>query len=324
MIRSVYYSSSGTSQKNLSSDQISTALQDAHGLLWVSLEQPDSSETDLLRTIFHFHPLAIEDCQSTGYQTAKVDDYGEYIFIVAHALQPEPSLDQLDTQEINLFLGSNYLVTSFNAAHTPAFDKIWRRLERDARIGSNGPDFLCHAILDTMVDEYMPLLDEMDERIETIEDQVLEKPSSTYLSDILTLKHSIMTLRRIVAPQREVMNRLSRDDFPQIQAHSRIYFRDIYDHLVRIQDLSESIRDLVSDTLDTYLSATSNRLNEVMKALTIVSTVFLPLSFFAGVWGMNYQYMPELHFRYGYLIAWGTFLSIGLIMIWYFKKRGWF
>lgn len=324
MIRSVYYPSTGTVQHNLTSEQMTEALNDAHGLLWVSLEQPGPSESDLLANVFHFHPLAIEDCQSTGYQTPKVDDYDNYIFIIGHALQPEPTLENLDTQEINLFLGANFLVSSFYALRMSAVDAIWRRMDRDERLASHGADFLCHALLDSIVDEYMPLLDDMDEKIESLEDQVLEKPSNAYLENILTLKHSIMTLRRIVSPQREVMNRLSRDDFPQIQPHNRIYFRDIYDHLVRIQDLSESIRDLVSDTLDTYLSATSNHLNEVMKALTVVSTIFLPLSFFAGVWGMNYQYMAELHWKYGYLLAWGVFISVAIIMLWYFKKRDWF
>jgi magnesium transporter len=201
---------------------------------------------------------------------------------------------------------------------------VWERLERDKRPIEHGADFLCYTILDQLVDEYMPLLDMMDEEIDVLEDEVvLKKPKPDVLERILSLKHSILSLRRIIAPQREVMNRLSRDDLAQIADQHRIYYRDIYDHLVRVHDLSESIRDVVTGALDTYLSATSNRLNEIMKALTLVSTIFLPLSFIAGIYGMNFEYFPEIHWRYGYLYVWTVFILIVGGMLWYFRRRGW-
>jgi magnesium transporter len=206
----------------------------------------------------------------------------------------------------------------------PPLQAVWERLERDKRLTEQGADFLCYTVLDQLVDEYLPILDVMDEEIDRLEDEVvLVKPKPTVLQRILALKHSILTLRRIVAPQREVMNRLSRDDLPQISDQHRIYFRDIYDHLVRTHDLSESIRDVVTGTLDTYLSATNNRLSEVMKALTIVSTVFLPLSFVAGIYGMNFENFPEIHWEYGYFYVWGVFILIVLTMLWYFRHREW-
>jgi len=189
---------------------------------------------------------------------------------------------------------------------------------------ANGADFLCHAILDELVDDYMPLLDKMDDEIEWLEDRVLEKPKPETLQRILNLKHATLSLRRFITPQREIMNRLSRDDFGMIAEKHQIYFRDIYDHLVRLQDLIESVRDVVSGTLDIYLSATSNRLNEVMKALTIVSTIFLPLSFIAGVYGMNFKFFPELNWPFGYLYVWLIFIAMAVGMVVYFKKRGWF
>jgi magnesium transporter len=254
-----------------------------------------------------------------------VDDFGAYLFLIMQALSPEMSDDgQIETTELNLFLGKNYLVTSCQVEIMPPIIKVWNLLVRDERLHLNGSDFLCHAVLDHMVDEYMPLLDKMDEDIEWLEDQVLAKPNPDTLQRILNLKHTIMSLRRIISPQREVVNRLSRDDFPQIDRQSRIYYRDIYDHLVRIQDLSDTIRDIVSGSLDIYLNSTSLRLNEIMKALTIVSTVFLPLSFVAGVYGMNFQYMPEIGWRFGYLMVWLIFLTIFSVMIYYIKKRGWF
>jgi magnesium transporter len=324
MIRSVFCPQDAPRQFDLTPDQLTQALQNSDGLLWVSLEQPSETEIQtILADTFHFHPLAIEDCLSDGYQAPKVDIFGQYLFIIVHALRPDFPLDHMDTMELNCFLGSNYLVTSFRGQPMSPVRAVWERLERDERPVEHGADFLCYTVLDQLVDEYMPLLDLMDEEVDQLEDEVLVRPRPAVLERILSLKHSILTLRRIIAPQREVMNRLSRDDLLQIQEQHRIYFRDIYDHLVRIHDLSESIRDVVTGTLDTYLSATSNRLNEVMKALTIVSTIFLPLSFVAGVYGMNFDYLPELHWRYGYLLVWGVFILVVAGMLWYFRRRGW-
>lgn len=325
MIRSIFCPNNAPRQSNLSHDQMVQALQDPQGLLWVSLEKTNEEEVNaILRDVFHFHPLAIEDCLSDGYQAPKVDIFNEYLFIIVHALQSDFPLDQLDTMELNSFLGPNYLVTSYTCGQMPPVQTVWDRLERDDRLIEHGADFLCYTILDQLMDEYLPLLDSMDEEIDHLEDQVvLAKPERGVLQRILALKHSILTLRRIIAPQREVMNRLSRDDLPQIQNAHRIYYRDIYDHLVRIHDLSESIRDVATGTLDTYLSAASNRLNEVMKALTIVSTIFLPLSFVAGIYGMNFEYFPEVHWRFGYLYVWSIFILIVVGMLWFFRRRGW-
>lgn len=325
MIRSIYISSESHQKENLSPDEIKVALQDAQGLLWVSLEAPTAEETQqILNDLFNFHILTIEDCQSLGYQPPKVDDFGDYLFIIAHAIKPNQSFDELETMELNLFLGKNYLVTNFLESELHPITQVFNAIKKDRRLIQNGADFLCHAILDVLVDDYMPLLDKMDEEIEWLEDTVLSKPDPSTLERILNLKHSLMALRRIIAPQREIMNRLSRDDYPQIDRQSKIYFRDIYDHLVRIQDLSESIRDIVSGALDIYLNSISLRLNNIMKALTVVSTIFLPLSFVAGVYGMNFQYMPELSWRLGYLFVWIVFVIIFIGLLLAFKRRGWF
>lgn len=301
------------------------ALAQPEELLWVSLEHPDASEFSLLRDVFHFHPLAIEDCQSSGYQPPKVDDFGAYIFMIVHAIQPHPDLSEMETSELNFFLGANYLVTVYNAPSMPPVEVVFQKLHRDERLHDNGSDFLCHAVLDALVDAYMPIIDKMDEEIEWLEDQVLERPNPQTMERIIFLKHSIMNLRRIISPMREVINRLSRDDFPMIDRQSRIYFRDIYDHLVRIQDLSDTIRDIVSGTMDIYLNSTSLRLNEVMKALTIVSTIFLPLSFIAGVYGMNFsENFPALNWKYGIEFFWALCILIAGGMLTWFKKRGWF
>ena len=324
MIRSIFCPKEGPRQVDLAPEQIAQALNTPEGLLWVSLEQSTEAELlSMLRDMFHFHPLAIEDCLSEGYQAPKVDDFGPYLFIIVHALQADFPLDHLDTMELNCFLGPNYLVTSYKCPQMPPIQTMWERLTRDERPIERGADFLCYNILDHLVDAYMPLIDTMDEEIDRIEGEVLDRPKPAILQHILSLKHSILVLRRIIAPQREVLNRLSRDDLPQIAPTHRIYYRDIYDHLTRIHDLSESVRDVVTGTLDIYLSASSNRLNEVMKALTIVSTIFLPLSFLAGVYGMNFDYLPELHWRYGYHFVWGIFILVVVGMLGYFRYRDW-
>ena len=259
-----------------------------------------------------------------GYQTPKVDDFESYLFLIMHAVQMDDGLEELGTKELNVFLGPNYVVSSFLSETMSPVTNVWARLNRDERLVHHGADFLVHAIFDELVDEYLPLLDQMDEEVDLLEDQVLQMPRQRTLSRILLLKHRTLSIRRIIGPQREVMNRLSRDEFAQVDAHSRVYFRDIYDHLVRIQDLSESSRDLISDALSTYLSATSNRLNEIMKALTIVSTIFLPLSFVAGNYGMNFKFLPEINWPLGYPMVVLIYILIAGAMLSYFKRKGWF
>ncbi len=325
MIRSVYYSSDGKTQNDLPLADIVKIVKSKQGLLWVSLESANEDEVNrVLRDTFHFHPLAVEDCLSNGYQSPKVDDFSEYLFIIAHAVRPGQPIADFNPLELNLFLGKNYLVTCYTEDSMPPVVAVWQTLARDERLHARGSDFLCHAVLDHLVDDYMPIIDQLDEEIETLEDEVVAHPQPLVLDRLQQLKHFIMVLRRVINPQREVVNRLSRDEFPQIDKQSRIYFRDIYDHLVRIQEMTESIRDIASGAMDIYLNSTSLRLNEVMKALTIVSTIFLPLSFIAGVYGMNFQFLPEITWRYGYYFAWGLFFTVAITMLVFFKRRKWF
>jgi magnesium transporter len=326
MIRSIVFHNEGISHKDASLEEVQTALADPQSWVWVSLEHPSQDEINLiLRTTFQFHPLAIEDCLSQGYQAPKIDDFSTYLFLIVHSLRSDDQFIDMSIDELNIFLGEKFLVTSYLDGEIPAIQEIWNRLDKDQRLYTNGSDYLCHGVLDVIVDRYMPILDRMDEEIESLEDLVLTKPDPKTLERILALKHAIMELRRIISPQREIMNRLSRDDFPMIDRYSRIYFRDIYDHLVRIQDLSESIRDMVSGAMDIYLNSTSLRLNEIMKALTVVSTIFLPLSFVAGVYGMNFSMnIPGYQWDGAIFIFWGICLAIVGGMLAYFRKKGWF
>lgn len=324
MISIVYFPKIGAPQFNLPFSALRSALADREGLVWVALEEPDEEEiARVLANQFHFHPLAVEDCQSDGYQTPKLDDYGDYLFLVVQSVTSGGLLDGDTTRELNIFLGDNYLVSS-SLRKITAVEKLRKRLERDERIYQNGSDFLCHALLDQVVDEFIPHIDQLEEEIDFLEEAVLSNPDPQTLQRILRLKRYSMNLRRVISPQREVINRLCRDDFPMIDPHSRMYFRDVYDHLVRIFDMLDGIRDMTTSALEVYLNATSLRLNEVMKALTIVSTIFLPLSFVAGIYGMNFDYMPELGWRWGYPLVWLIFVLIAGGMLSYFRKRRWF
>jgi len=326
MIRSIYIHPHQEKTFNLSEREMRSALKDADGLLWINIENPTQSEAQtILHDLFQFHPLAVEDALSSGYQTPKIDDFGSYIFLIMHAIRVQGDYADIDTVEVNFFMGDNYLVTIVHHEKLPPIEAVWERIEKDDRILQNGSDFLAHAILDSIVDDYLPVLDRLDDELETLEDLVLARPQTRLLERLLEIKHSLIFLRRVISPQREVLNRMSRDEYPMIDQQSRIYYRDIYDHLVRFQDLIESLRDVVGSGMDIYLNSTSLRLNEIMKALTVVSTIFLPLSFIAGVYGMNFvTQLPPYEWPFGIVIFWGICAAIATGMLLYFKRRGWF
>jgi magnesium transporter len=324
MINAMYDSKDGEARMVTEVSELKQLVASGEGVVWVHLHQCDEQEyTSILKDIFNFHPLAIEDTLSTGYQPPKVDDFDDYLFVIVHAIETNGETEDLTTEELNCFLGRNYLVTASHSLHVTPVDEVWQRVLRDNRILERGADFLLHTILDAVVDEFLPFLDRIDDEVDRLEDQIILDPRPPALRRILELKHSILSLRRVASPQREVMMRLSRSEFALLSQQSQIYFRDVYDHLVRITDLSEGVRDVVSGTLDTYLTVSSNRMNEIMKTLTIVSTIFMPLTFVTGLYGMNFEFMPELHWRYGYLMVWVIAFLLIVGMLWLFRRRKW-
>ncbi|MFY9268436.1 MAG: magnesium/cobalt transporter CorA [Candidatus Manganitrophaceae bacterium] len=295
-------------------------LTDKKNRLWIDLEAPTSEEAEILSRDFHFHPLAIEDCISET-PLPKIDDYGDYIFLVLHGSRPMTD-DTFVTAEMNFFLGDRYLVSY----HDESSRSINRAKERCLRQGpsiTRGVDFLLHEILDAMVDNYFPVLDQFDTRIDRIEEEVFARPDRATLNQIFSLKKEVMHLRRVAGPQREILNRLSRDPFPVVSSKATVYFRDVYDHLARITDLSESYRDLVTSALDAYLSVVSNRLNEIMKLLTVFTATLMPLTVISGIYGMNFQNMPELQSRYGYFVILGVMAAMTIGMLFFFRKKKW-
>lgn len=324
MMRTVFFHNEST-RNDITPDELEGILSKQEGLLWVSLEdETDETLQHVLGDLFQFHPLSIEDCQSNGYQTPKVDDFRSYLFLIMHALIYDSTTQQLETRELDIFLSKHYLVTTYQGDTMPAVDTLWSLAQRDERLHQNGADFLCHALLDILIDDYTPVLDQIEDTMELMEDNALDNPKRQVLDEIIHLKHTMMTLRRIVSPEREVILRLTRNEFSLISPACQIYFRDVYDHLVRLHEMIDGIRDIAGGALEIYLNSTSLRLNEVMKALTIVSTIFLPLSFVAGVYGMNFKHMPELSWWLGYPLVWLVFVLIAGGMLTFFRRKGWF
>ena len=309
MIRALYIAPRSPLNASFLPERFKEALQNKKGLLWVDFAgEPDQTCEPILLDIFGFHPLAVDDALQETH-TPKVDDWTDYLYIVLGALvyEKQDGDGALHLHELDVFLGKNFVVTHHDEPVT-AIDQIWSACQRDPRHTQNGPDHLLYRILDYLVAGYMPIVEKLDDEIDEIEDQVFNKPTTETLQHIFTLKRSLLTMRRVITPQREVVNKLARDDYQIIDSQDRVFFRDVYDHLVRLQDLNESMRDMLSGTLDIYLSVVNNRLNDVMKTLTVITTLFMPISFIAGFFGMNF-FEPVAH-----LTVW-TGVPVFLIML---------
>jgi len=279
-----------------------------------------------LTGIFRFHPLAVDDALEETH-TPKVDDWGDYLYIVLNAMNFEASDGlALSTIELDIFLGKNFVVTHHDQPIS-SIDEAWVAFQRDKRYTSHGPDHLLYKIIDDLVADYMPIIAAIDDQIDRVEDEVLVKAAPDTLERIFSLKRILLAMRRIITPQREVLNKLARDDFEVIDPHDRVFFRDIYDHLVRLHDVNESMRDLVSGALDTYLSVVNNRMNDVMKTLTIITTLFMPISFLTGFFGMNFfepvAGLTAWTSRLVFLFAMGIFVTLPIGMFFWMKRRTW-
>jgi len=288
MIRALFYLPGSPLRTNVTPGQFSKLLRKRKGLLWVDfVDEPPEIAEPILQG-FNFHPLAIDDALQETH-IPKLDDWNDYLYIVLNYMHTKSAGKDWETEidELDVFLGPNYVVTHHDHP-IPSLDATWTSCQRDPRNAQEGADHLLYKIVDNIVADYMPIVEKIDEAIDKIEDEVFDRPQPRTLERLFALKRILLSMRRILLPQREVLNKLARDDFAVIDPHDRIFFRDIYDHIVRLHDLNESLRDLVSGALDTYLSVMNNRMNEVMKTLTIITTVFMPISFITGFFGMNF------------------------------------
>lgn len=286
MIRTLCYVPGESLRVDVPIRDFAAILTNPDALLWVDFtNEPAPAAEAILTGIFRFHPLAVDDAL-TETHTPKVDDWTDYLYIVLNALTITTNLET-HFKELDVFLGRNYVVTHHDE-QISSIDEAWVSCFRDSRYISRGPDHLLYKIIDDLVSDYMPMVEALDERIDQIEDEVLGKPDKDTLQQIFSLKRALQAMRRVITPQREVLNKLARDDYEVIDPKDRIFFRDVYDHLVRLHDLNESMRDLVAGSLDTYLSVVNNRMNDVMKTLTVITTLFMPISFVTGFFGMNF------------------------------------
>jgi magnesium transporter len=309
-------------EEGYSPDQLPQLLKEAP-LVWVDMEGPTEADDHVLLDIFHFHPLTVEDCRANRHYP-KIEEFPDYVYFIVHAVRTDASPDRFNTIELDGYLGRNYVVT-YHHEKFPSVDKNKQSIRSSPVTCQRGAAFLLHYIIDSIVDDYLPVMDDFDERINVLENDIfkLNRASKEILEEILGLKRSVLRLRRISSRQLDVLYRMSHGQFQLISGPVLPFYRDIYDHLVRVTDLAESYRDLISGSLEAYLSVVSNRLNEIMKVLTIFSAIMLPLTFIAGVYGMNFDYMPELHWRYGYFVVWGVMIIVAVTMLLIFRKRGW-
>jgi len=272
---------------------------------------------------FGLHPLVVEDIANTE-QRPKLEDYGDYVYIVLRSLFFDDETSRLTTEQNSLVVGRNF-VLSFQEEEGDDFDPVRNRIRSgNARIRKMGADYLAYELLDALVDNYFLVLEKIGEKIEAVEDALIANPDRETLRLIHDLKRALIFVRKAVWPLREVLAGLERRESPIFQKGTMTYVRDVYDHTVQIIDTVETYRDMISGILDIYLSSVSNRLNEVMKVLTIIATVFIPLTFIAGVYGMNFKYMPELGLRWSYPLLWLIMIAIGGTMLLYFRRRRWF
>ena len=323
MIQSAFYlSPDGNLLDQLGTEQIRNFLATGEGLLWVDMEDVTDEDAELLSSVFHFHPLAVADCISKNIHPPKIDDFDDYLFIIVHGINYHIESEVVETTELALFLGKNYVVTSHDVPMR-SVSSMLDRVRKDGRPMRRGADFLAHDLIDALVDNIMPTINGMDEKNDQLEAEALHEPQRETLMSIMQLKRSILALTRVILPQREIVNGLSRGDYPFISERAQIYYRNIYDHLVRIEMLTLGLRDMAESVLSTYLSSVSNRMNGVMKVLTIIATIFIPLTFITGIYGMNFANMPELEWRYGYFTVLIVMAVIGISLVVYFRKRRW-
>ena len=290
---------------------------------WVNIEGlHDVKLLDGIGKHYKLHPLIIEDILNTD-QRPKIEVYKEYIFISIKTIEYDKIVNDFIIEQQSIIIGNNY-VLSFGERDTDIFEPIITRLKNGVGRGRMlGPDYMAYSLLDIIVDNYYSILEGISDRIEAIEDETIERASSDTLKNIRSLRRQVLFLNKSIWPLREIMSTLERRESDLIKESTEAYIRDLYDHVIQVLDTSETLRDILTSTIDIYISNSSNKMNEIMKVLTIISTVFMPLSFIVGVYGMNIGNMPELHWRWTYPILWAIMIFISIIMLVYFKKKKW-
>lgn len=299
------------------------AFENSQDITWINVNGLSNTEAiEKLGEYYDLHPLIQEDIVTTN-QRPKIDEYEDYLFIVFKMLHYSDEGEFIN-EHVSMIMGQNY-VTTFQEANGDVFDGLRERIENSkGRIRAAGADYLMFAILDAVVDNYFSVIETLSLKIEAIEDQLFDKKVEEDITqDIQDLKKEILKIRRAVMPLREVINKLEKSEIQLIDERTHNYIRDLYDNILQVSESVEIYREMIWGLMDMYMTTISNKMNEVMKVLTIMASIFIPLTFMAGIYGMNFDYIPELHMRYGYFYLWGLMIVVFLSLIWYFKRKKW-
>jgi magnesium transporter len=285
---------------------------------WVDFVQPTTEESNLLSKFFRFHPLSVEDSLDEFTQRPKLDFYENYIFLVLHAIHQE----LLTPYEVDVFVGEHFIVT-YQQKNIRNINNLWDRIRKDDTF-REGPFNILHAVIDNLVDDYFPPVYRLEDRMNSIEDNSEGESIHVLIQRLFDIRADLSKLRRTVVPMSDLLYRIVHSERLSHLKENRLYFYDVYDHLLKLSEMLESYRDFSSDIRDSYLSVNSNTMNSIMMTLTVITTIFMPLSFIAGVYGMNFENMPELHWDYGYFIVLGLMGIVAILMFFYFRAKGWF
>lgn len=327
-IRLIDYTETSLITEELSSGEEIQPYLEKESVTWVHLQGEIQIDTlKHIGHIFELHPLALEDVINQG-QRPKVEDYDDLLFVIVS--MPREVDGKIIMEQVSLFLGESYIISLHSGRDDP-FDSLRSRLlKKTGRIRQQKADYLLYCILDLVIDQGYPLLEKLGEDIETVEDQLLGfVAKQSTLAEIHRIRRELMLLRRNLWPQREVLNNLQRNETSLVREDSLIYLRDCYDHTIQILDIMENYREMAASLIDVYLSSVSNRLNEIMRVLTMIATIFIPLTFVVGLYGMNFNHpdspwaMPELRWYYGYPLVWTIMISVVIGMVFYFKRKKW-
>jgi len=307
--------------KDLPVSRLKTFLKNKKNKVWINMENPTDDEYKILTGVFKFHPLEIEDCKKR-LELPKIDEFEDHIFLVFHRFSYDFRMRMLKLKEFDIFLNSRYIIT-FPNEPSEMITELLDKFAMEPHMLAKGTDFILYCIVDRVVDDYFPILDHWDEEMERLEGDVVSGDTKKTMKDMLKIKRDIRLFKKSMGPQRDVMNKLSHHDLPFISEKANIYFRDVYDHVLRSYSIVEDQRDMITTIFEAHLSSINNKLNEIMKTLTIIATIFMPLTFIVGIYGMNFHYMPELDWQHGYYMVLGILLTVVIIMLSYFRKKGW-
>ncbi|AKB33113.1 Magnesium and cobalt transport protein CorA [Methanosarcina siciliae C2J] len=323
-IRVWIYNDEELIEKELQTIDECQALKNQPGMkLWINVDGLDRTEViEKLGSCFEIHPLTLEDILNAG-QRPKTEDYDSYIYTVLKMMLLDTEKEEIVIDQVSIIIGPNYIL-SFQEREGDVFDLLRERLKNPAsRLRKSGVDYLAYGLIDAIIDNYFLILEHFGEKIEDLEDELVRDPDPDTLKIIQKYRRDMILLRKSVWPLRELINGLQKVESELITEATQIYLRDIYDHTIQVIDSIEAFRDILASMVDVYLSSVSNRMNDIMKVLTIIATIFIPLTFIAGVYGMNFEYMPELRWHWGYPVVMLSMMLLGISMFFYFKKKRW-